>query len=125
VFTLSSFESLILDLHGLGLIDWRVIELEEGQAVEFIAVREKSVTRLSAEAMKERGRALLLRQLDEARQQADWMLGAKPAPVQEVATPLDAEPNPGIIDAGGSSGLTTLLAGLTRASYGGELRPSL
>jgi SAM-dependent methyltransferase len=125
VFTPSSFESLILDLHGLGVIDWRVAELVEGEAVEFIAVLEKSATPLSEEAMKERRRALLLRQLDEARQQADWMLGANRASVQEVATPLDAVPNPGIIDASRSSGLTTLLAGLTRASYGGELPPSL
>jgi SAM-dependent methyltransferase len=125
VFTPSSFESLILDLHGLGLIDWRVTELEEGEAVEFIAVLEKSATRLPEEAMKERRRALLLRQLDEARQQADWMLGPKRASVQEVATLLDAVPNPAIIDASGQSGATTLLAGLTRASYGGELPPSL
>jgi Methyltransferase domain len=126
VFTPRSFECLILDLHGLGVIDWRVAELEEGEAVEFLAVLEKSATRLSREAMKEQRRALLVRQLDEARQEADWMLGPKCGSVQDVATPLDAVPNLGIIDgAGDSSGMTTLLAGLTRASYGGELPPSL
>jgi hypothetical protein len=125
VFTPSSFECLILDLHGLGLIDWRVTELQEGEAVEFIAVLEKSATRLSEEEMKERRRALLLRELDEARQQADWMLGPKRASEQEAATSLDAMPNSAIIDASGPRGITTLLAGLTRTSYRGELPPSL
>ena len=125
VFTPSSFECLILDLHGLGLIDWRVTELQEGEAVEFIAVLEKSATRLSEEALKERRRALLLRQLDETRQQADWMLGPKRASAPEAATQLVSSPDPAILDASDPSGMTTLLAGLTRASYGGELPPSL
>jgi SAM-dependent methyltransferase len=79
VFTPSSFECLILELHGLGLIDWRVAKLVQRDAVEFIAILEKSATRLSEEAMKERRRVLLVRQLEEARQHADWMLGATSA----------------------------------------------
>jgi hypothetical protein len=125
VFTPSSFECLILELHGLGLIDWCVAEVVEREEVEFIAVLQKSATRLSQEAMKERRRVLLVRQLDEARQQADWMLGRKCGSARDVATSLDAMPNLGVIDADGSSGIMTLLAGLRRASYGGELPPSL
>ena len=128
VFTPSSFECLILDLHGLGLIDWRVAEVVEREEVEFVGNSQKNAAPLPEERMKERRRALLVRQLEEVREQADWMLGPKCASVPDVAvaaSALDALPNRGVVDADGSSGMTTLLAGLKRAAYRGELPPSL
>jgi hypothetical protein len=56
VFTPSSFECLILELHGLGLIDRRVAKLVQRDAIEFIAILGNSATCLSEEAMKERRR---------------------------------------------------------------------
>jgi hypothetical protein len=56
VFTPSSFECLILEFDGLGLIDWRVAKLVQRDAIEFIAILGKSATCLSEEAMKERRR---------------------------------------------------------------------
>jgi hypothetical protein len=120
VFTPSSFECVILELHGLGLIDLRVAELVEGAAVEFLAILQKSATRLSEEAMKERRRSLLVGQLEEARQQADWMLGPKSAPAPEIPVAA-SEPAPD----DGSSDLMLLLTKLRRAAYTGELPRSL
>jgi SAM-dependent methyltransferase len=140
VFTPSSFECVLLELHGLGLIDWRVAELVERNEVEFLAILQKSATRLSEEAMKERRRTLLVRQLEESRQHADWMLGSKSEPAQEVAVtartpppdpsvatsePDEALKNTAVIDSDGSSHLTPLLARLKRARYSGDLPRSL
>ena len=77
VFTPASFECMILELQYLGLIDFRIVKTAEQQATEFLVVLErKNGSSTSKEEMEARRVQLLVRQIEEIREQADWMLGA-------------------------------------------------
>ena len=76
VFTPASFGAIMLELEVLGVIDWRIVQLVEQEAVEFLVTFGRSVEpKLSSEAVEACRRRFLIRQLEELREQANWMLG--------------------------------------------------
>jgi hypothetical protein len=75
VFTPASFALMLFELQVLGYVTWRVAKILEQDAVEFIAVLERGGTsRLSSDAVAALRMQLLIKQLEEARDQADWFL---------------------------------------------------
>jgi hypothetical protein len=98
-FTPASFALILLELEALGLSPWTVAEIVEAQAVEFIAFLERSVSPPTGDILALRRRYLSIRQLEEAREQADWMLGSVPrfssTSLEKVAAPAPA-PRPSI-----------------------------
>jgi hypothetical protein len=85
VFTPASFAAIMLDLEVLGLVKWRLAQVIEQAAVEFLAIFERVLSApMSTADAAEKRRSLLLRQLEEAREQADWMLGNAALPSPEI-----------------------------------------
>ncbi len=75
-FTPAGFELTVLELTELGLLDWHLESLDGPDNFEFFAsLRHGSRGRMQPEALQSARQNLLVRQLAEAREQIDLMLG--------------------------------------------------
>jgi SAM-dependent methyltransferase len=85
-FTPAGFALAILELTELGLVDWHIETLDGPDNFEFFAVlRQGRATPMDPDLLQATRRSLLIRQLEETREQIDFMLGR----------PDDAQPAPG------------------------------
>jgi hypothetical protein len=76
VFTPASFSLILLELQALNYADWRIAKIVEQGAVEFIAVLEHTGNlKMPPDAVAALRMQLLIRQLEEARDQANWLFG--------------------------------------------------
>jgi SAM-dependent methyltransferase len=90
-FTPASFELLILELGAVGLADWHISWLSPRPSVEFMTRLERGCQQFVTPKERDRRRLELMKQiLLDAREQTDWLVGAKP----------DKLPAPVIVDSG-------------------------
>jgi SAM-dependent methyltransferase len=90
-FTPSGFQLAMLELGELGLVEWRIETIEGPENFEFFAILRHGRPEPShPDALQVRRRDLLLRQLDEAREQIDFMRGKSSA----GATPASVDAPP-------------------------------
>lgn len=76
IFTPASFSLILLELQALNYVDWRVARIVEQGAVEFIAVLEHTGNlRMPSDALAALRMQLLIKQLEETRDQANWLFG--------------------------------------------------
>jgi SAM-dependent methyltransferase len=88
-FTPAGFQLAMLELGALGLIDWYVETLEGPENFEFfVSLRRRGGLRPSLPNLQTQRRDLLIRQLIEAREQIDFMLGTE---AQPTPTPIPAQ----------------------------------
>nr|WP_294551803.1 methyltransferase domain-containing protein [uncultured Rhodopila sp.] len=81
-FTPAGFELITLELGELGLLDWRMEELNGPENFEFfVSLRRGAGHRMPAAALQAVRRDLLLRQLAETREQIDFILATPGGPV--------------------------------------------
>lgn len=84
-FTPAGFRLLMLELSALGLSDWQVHSLEGPENFEFFAVlRRGNMTVVEPAALQGKRQELLLAQLAETREQADFILGSQAEPALAV-----------------------------------------
>jgi hypothetical protein len=80
VFTPASFALIMLELHALKYIDWHVAKIVEQEAVEFIAILEHiGELKMPSDALAALRMQLLIKQLEEARDHANWLFGRSDA----------------------------------------------
>jgi len=80
VFTPASFKLIILELEALAMVNWSVCDMVERDQLEFLAFLERSRVRPTGILLKDERRRLMIRQIEEAREQAEWLLGGQAAP---------------------------------------------
>jgi hypothetical protein len=89
-FTPVGFELAILELRALGLIDWHLETLEGPENFEFFAVLRRGEVAPDPASLQDERRDLLIRQLQEAREQIDFLLGCPVSVNEAVPSPAGA-----------------------------------
>jgi SAM-dependent methyltransferase len=91
-FTESSYRLILLELAAIGLIDWHIEDTGYSKPYEFYAILRRShdASLPAGDHLKAQRQELLLRQLAEVREQADFFLGpsvpATPSATAELET---------------------------------------
>jgi SAM-dependent methyltransferase len=83
VFTPASFQLIVLELWAMGTTPWSVARVIEQEAVEFLVFLQSGAMECVPSQISETRQRLMLRQLHELREQADWILGRQEAVPQD------------------------------------------
>lgn len=88
-FSPAGFQLVLLELRALGLINWWIESIEGPENFEFFAClrHSKQQPLPDGEALLSRRQELLLRQIQEIREQAEFLLGAEPHHAAESTIP--------------------------------------
>ncbi len=83
-FTPACFRLAMLELAALGATDWHIETLEGPENFEFFALLRRGSKGVDPASLQAERRDLLIRQLAEAREQIDFILGASDRPVRHT-----------------------------------------
>jgi hypothetical protein len=87
----AGFALVVLELTELGLLDWHIESLEGPDNFEFFVVlRQGRAEPLNPDLLQAKRRSLLIRQLEETREQIDFILG-RPGDTQPIPGPGDGQ----------------------------------